>query len=200
MSQQLPQFQTPNSYFLQPLHSSWHFTTVNNSATRRCTSTFRQYTFNLLSMPTLAVLEAVLDIFAVHKSELTVSDFILTLLEDSKLQTHLCTLVLVKESSTIITALSQHSHSADSVFAWANGVLKKKYIESIKELTTNKERHFNASHASAQALDGFHIEDMGLKMKALAPDLWNILHDIVENTRGSIADIIKNGIVLWMRC
>ena len=57
-------------------------------------------------MPTLAALEAVLDIFAVHKSKLTVSDFILTLLEDSKLQTHLCTLALVKESSAIITALS----------------------------------------------------------------------------------------------
>ena len=135
MSQQLPQFQTPNSYFLQPLHSGWHFTTVNNSATRRCTSAFRQYTSNLLSMPTSAALEAILDIFAVHKSKLTVSDFILTLLEDSKLQTHLCTLVLVKESSAIITALSRHSRSADSVFAWANGVVKKKYIESIKELT-----------------------------------------------------------------
>ena len=47
--------------------------------------TFRQYTSNLLSMPTSAALEAILDIFAVHKSKLTVSDFILTLLEDSKL-------------------------------------------------------------------------------------------------------------------
>ena len=108
-------------------------------------------------MPTLAVLEAILDIFAVHKSELTVSDFILTLLEDSKLQTHLCTLVLVKESSAIITALSRHSRSADSVFAWANGVVEKKYIESIKELTANEEWHFNAGHASAQALNDFRI-------------------------------------------
>jgi hypothetical protein len=31
--------------------------------------------------------------------------------------------------------------SADLVFAWANGVVKKKYIESIKELTTNEEWH-----------------------------------------------------------
>jgi hypothetical protein len=147
----------------------------SNSATRRCTSALRQYIFNLLSMPTSAALEAVLDIFVVHKSELTVSDFILTLLEDSKLQTHLCTLVLVKESSAIITALSRHSCSADSVFTWANGVVKKKYIESIKELTANEECHFNASHASPQALNDFRIEDMGLKMKDLAPDLWNIL-------------------------
>ena len=53
--------------------------------------------------------------------------------------------------------------------------MKKKYIDSIKELTYNEDWHFNASHASAKDLEDFHIEDMALNMKMLAPDLWNIL-------------------------
>jgi hypothetical protein len=28
-------FQTPNSYFLQPLHGGWHITTVNKAATHK---------------------------------------------------------------------------------------------------------------------------------------------------------------------
>jgi hypothetical protein len=94
-------------------------------------------------------LQVVLDIFACH-SELTISDFILTLLGDSNLKTHPCTLTLVKDMSNIITALSRHSHSAGSAFAWANDIVKKKYTESIKELTCNEDWHFNASHASAE--------------------------------------------------
>ena len=129
-------------------------------------------------------LQAVLDIFACH-SELTISDFILTLLGDSNLKTHPCTLMLVKNMSNIITALSRHSHSAGSAFAWANDIVKKKYIESIKELTRNEDWHFNASHASAQDLDDFHIEDMALKMKSLAPDLWNILGLLLSSDQRS---------------
>jgi hypothetical protein len=87
--------------------------------------------------------------------------------------------------SNIITALSRHSHSAGSAFAWANDIVKKKHIESIKELTRNEDWHFNASHASAQDLDDFRIEDMALKMKSLAPDLWNILGLLLSSDQRS---------------
>ncbi|KAF8220284.1 hypothetical protein L208DRAFT_1541865 [Tricholoma matsutake] len=119
--------------------------------------------------------QAVIDIFDVHTSELTLAQFILTLLEDSSFKTHPCTLALTKDTDNIITALSQHPDSTGSISTWANNIVKKKYLESIKELTCNKDWHFNASHASAEDLDDFRIEDMAHQMKILAPDLWNIL-------------------------
>jgi hypothetical protein len=125
-----------------------------------------------MATPVVA-LQALIDIFTLHASDLTIAEFVLALLEDSNLETHPCTQTLVKYSPNIIAALSRHS--ASSVFTWANDIVKKKYAESIKELTHNEEWHFNASHASAQDLDDFRIEEMALKMKMLAPDLWNIL-------------------------
>jgi hypothetical protein len=123
----------------------------------------------------IAPLQAAIDIFDPLASEFTVSEFVLTLLKDPSLETHPCTLTLVKDASNIITALSRHSHSATSVFTWANEIVKKRYLDSIKELTCNEEWHFNASHASAKDLEDFRIEDMAIKMKILAPELWDIL-------------------------
>ena len=104
--------------------------------------------------------QAIINIFNIHTSELTLAQFILTLLEDSSLKTHPCTLALTKVTDNIITALSQHPDSTGSIFTWANNIVKKKYLESIKELTRNKDWHFNSSHASAGDLDDFRIEDM----------------------------------------
>ena len=64
---------------------------------------------------------------------------------------------------------------ATTVFTWANEIVKKRYLDSIKELTCNEEWHFNASHASAKDLEDFRIKDMAIKMKILAPELWDIL-------------------------
>jgi hypothetical protein len=89
----------------------------------------------------IMTLQAVIDFFNPLVSELTVSEFILALLEDPSLETHPCTLTLVKDAGNIITALSRHSHSARSVFTWANELMKKKYIDSIKELTRNEDWH-----------------------------------------------------------
>jgi hypothetical protein len=83
--------------------------------------------------------QAVVDIFDVHASELTLAQFILPLLElDSSLKTHPCTLALTKDTENIITALSRHPDSTESIFTWANNIVKK-YLESIKELTHNKD-------------------------------------------------------------
>ena len=122
-----------------------------------------------------AQLQAIIDIFNSLGSELTVSESVLALLDDPTLETHPCTLALVKDAGNIITALLQPLHCTSSVFTWANKIVKKRYINSIKELTCNEDWHFNASHASAVNLEDFHIEDMALKMKSLAPDLWDIL-------------------------
>ena len=137
----------------------------------------------------IAPLQAAIDIFDPLASEFTVSEFVLTLLKDPSLETHPCTLTLVKDASNIITALSQHSHLASSVFTWANKIMKKRYLDSIKDLTHNEEWHFNASHASAKDLEGFCIEDMTINMKILAPELWDILGLLLSGDQRSQTEL-----------
>jgi hypothetical protein len=59
----------------------------------------------MIMIPPLQV-QAVIDFFNPLGSELTVSEFILALLKDPSLETHPCTLILVKDAGNIITALS----------------------------------------------------------------------------------------------
>lgn len=83
----------------------------------------------------IAPLQTVINVFNPLVSELTVSEFVLALLEDPSLETHPCTPSLVKDAGNIITALSRHSYSTSWAFTWANEIVKKRYIDSIKELT-----------------------------------------------------------------
>ena len=68
-----------------------------------------------------AAFQAVIDIFNVHASDLTLAQFILALLKDSSLKTHPCTLVLIKDTDNIITALSRHDSTASgSTFTFSS--------------------------------------------------------------------------------
>lgn len=112
---------------------------------------------------------------ALQTSGITMSDYIFILLEHPKLQEHPCTVNLVNNTAEIIMALSNHPYSKDSAFNWAATTMRKKYSETIKSLIACEEWHFNASHACAKQLEDFWIEDMAMKMKELAPDLWLML-------------------------
>ncbi|KAJ7817699.1 hypothetical protein B0H14DRAFT_2228986, partial [Mycena olivaceomarginata] len=106
----------------------------------------------------------------------TASDFVITLLERESYRDHTCTTSLVDKTPEIIDLFSKHPGSAQSTFAWARKAIQKKTAESIKLLTANRDWHFDASHASAQQLEDFQIEEMAQQMKRMAPDLWNLLH------------------------
>jgi hypothetical protein len=110
----------------------------------------------------------------------TASDFVLTLLERKSLQDHHCTTSLLDNAERIIEAFSQNSHSAPSVYAWARKAIQKRTTESVKVLTANHDWHFDAEHAIAADLEDFKIEQMAAKMKALAPDLWNLLQILLS--------------------
>lgn len=120
---------------------------------------------------------AALDIISVAfgASGLSVSDYLITLLETRALDEHPCTVNLVNNTDKILSAFLHHPYSKDSAFDWATTIMRKTYSESIRNLISSEEWHFNASHASAKQLEEFRIEDMALKMKELAPDLWFIL-------------------------
>jgi hypothetical protein len=106
----------------------------------------------------------------------TVSDFVLTLLERNSLQNHPCTTSLVGNAERIIEAFARNTQSALSTYAWARKTIQKQTVESIKILTANDDWHFNAGNASAADLEDFKIEKMAVDMKRLAPDLWNLLY------------------------
>lgn len=120
---------------------------------------------------------------ALKTSKLTAAEFVLTLLEDCSLQNHPCTVNLACNAENIISAFSAHSLSAKSTFAWASSLIKTRYTESIKALVQNDNFRFNASHASAQNLEDFRIEDMAGQMKELAPDLWDVLDLLLSADR-----------------
>jgi len=58
-------------------------------------------------------------------SGLSVSDYIVILLEQPKLWEHSCTVNLVNNATKIITALSSHPYSKDSAFNWAAMTVRK---------------------------------------------------------------------------
>jgi hypothetical protein len=105
---------------------------------------------------------------------------VLTLLERKSLQDHHCTTSLLDNAERIIEAFSQNSQSAPSVYAWARKAIQKRTTESVKVLTANHDWHFDAEHAIAADLEDFKIEQMAAKMKALAPDLWNLLQILLS--------------------
>ena len=120
---------------------------------------------------------------ALQISGLSVSDYVVILLEQPKLQEHPCTVNLVNNATKIIMALSTHLYSKDSAFNWAAMTMRKKYSDAIKRLISCEEWHFNASHASAKQLEDFQIEEMAVKMKELAPDLWLMLDVLLMGNR-----------------
>jgi len=137
--------------------------------------------------------QAALDIISVafQSSGLSVSNYVITLLEHQMLEEHPCTVDLINNADKIIEAFSYHPRSRSSAFNWAAATMKKKYSESIKSLISNEEWHFNASHASAKQLEDFRIEDMALKMKELAPDLWLMLDILLMGTRIPLPELLS---------
>ena len=142
-----------------------------------------------ISCSALATLEVV---SAAFDSTLSLSDYIVALLEHPSLNRHRCTLNLINETDRILEAFSHHANSKDHTFEWASTTMKKKYSESIKLLASREEWQFNAGNASAKELESFRIEDMATDMKNLAPDLWVLLDLLLlgewQRLRGREAD------------
>jgi hypothetical protein len=60
--------------------------------------------------------------------------------------------------------------------AWAHGKIKTEYAQLIRDLADKDNGwHFSAANTSAKQLQDFRIEDMAARMKALAPELWDLL-------------------------
>ena len=144
-----------------------------------------------ISHSALAALEA---ISAKFDSSISLSDYIVALLEYPSLQKHQCTLNLIQNTDKILQAFACHSSSKDHVFAWASTTMKEMYSKSIKLLVSGEEWQFNLSKTSAKELEGFRIEDMAADMKTLAPELWMLLDLLLlgdwRQSRKEDADVV----------
>jgi hypothetical protein len=83
---------------------------------------------------------------------------------------------LIDQTDEILLPFYEHHKSSKSTLAWANDLVKSRYVESVQELAKKENGwHFGTLQASAKKLQEFWIEDMAQKMEDLAPELWDLL-------------------------
>jgi hypothetical protein len=111
---------------------------------------------------------------------------VLSLLRETKYQTHPCTEDLIQHTAEIFDAFLDHPKSSKSAFSWAHGIMKKKYANNIRELSHKDNGwHFGALKTSEEQLNNFRIEDMARDMAHLAPELWDLLGLMLSANRNA---------------
>ncbi|KAK7032885.1 hypothetical protein R3P38DRAFT_2618776 [Favolaschia claudopus] len=121
---------------------------------------------------------------------LSIPTFIISILRHSSFIGHSAVEDLVCHSNDIFNAFLDHPRTSDSILAWANGKIKLKYAQHIRDLADKDNGwHFSATNTSAKQLLQFRIEDMAAQMKRLAPDLWDLVGILLSASHQSDADI-----------
>jgi hypothetical protein len=127
-------------------------------------------------------LQAALESLETHN--VTISQLVLSLLRDPRLHNQVAVDNLVSHTTEILTALEVHPHTSKETLKWASNLMKARYASSIRELTRKEHGwHFSALRASAKQLEDFRIEDMAEKMRNLAPELWDMLGEVLSADR-----------------
>ncbi|KAK6984414.1 hypothetical protein R3P38DRAFT_3452552 [Favolaschia claudopus] len=123
-----------------------------------------------------------------NNQRLSIPTFIISILRHSSFIGHSAVEDLVCHSNDIFNAFLDHPRTSDSILAWANGKIKLKYAQHIRDLADKDNGwHFSATNTSAKQLLQFRIEDMAAQMKRLAPDLWDLV--LLSASHQSDADI-----------
>jgi hypothetical protein len=107
---------------------------------------------------------------------LSIPGFIISILRHPSFTDHSAVENLVNHSDDVLDAFLDHPRTARSTLAWAHGKIKTEYAQLIRDLADKDNGwHFSAANTSAKQLQDFRIEDMAARMKALAPELWDLL-------------------------
>jgi hypothetical protein len=111
---------------------------------------------------------------------------VLSLLRETKYQTHPRTEDLIQHTAEIFGAFLDHPKSSKSAFSWANDIMKKKYANDVRELSHKDNGwHFGALKTSEEQLTNFQIEDMAHDMARLAPEpLWQQWRQCLYHGKG----------------
>ncbi|KAJ8591097.1 hypothetical protein M405DRAFT_932356 [Rhizopogon salebrosus TDB-379] len=109
-----------------------------------------------------------------ERSNVTASQFVLSLLTCRQLDNHHVVKDLVAHSADILTAFLQHP---SKVFTHsAHKLLQEQYITDVRKISSeNAGWHFGASNATTKQLEDFSIEEMAEEMENSAPELWSLL-------------------------
>ena len=84
---------------------------------------------------------------------------VLSLLRETKYQTHPCTENLIQHTAEMFDAFLDHPKSSKSAFSWAHDIMKRKYANDIRELSHKDNGwHFRALKTSEEQLTDFWIE------------------------------------------
>ncbi|KAJ6561335.1 hypothetical protein B0H10DRAFT_2239968 [Mycena sp. CBHHK59/15] len=113
--------------------------------------------------------------------QLTIPGFVVSILRHPAFSDHPAVGDLLNHSDEVLNAFLDHPRTYRSTLAWANGIIKLKYAELIRNLADNW--HFSAANTSAEQLQNFRIEDMAARMKTLAPELWDMLGLLLSANR-----------------
>lgn len=124
----------------------------------------------MLAAQTTAILDALL------VQNISVSDFLLHLLDSPYFSRHPSTVELAKRTPEIIAAFFRHPTSSSLALAWAHKTIKYVYSKAIANLSRKENGwHFSALHASAKQLTTFNINKMADEMYRLEPELWELV-------------------------
>ncbi|KII90676.1 hypothetical protein PLICRDRAFT_174059 [Plicaturopsis crispa FD-325 SS-3] len=114
------------------------------------------------------------------ENNLSVSELLLGLLEDKSFENHPSYRDVAESHDEIQAALLCSKKTAELALSWAHTTMKRKYTESVQELSDKGSGwHFGAINASAAELEAFRIEEMAKKMEGQAPELWDLLDTLL---------------------
>ncbi|KAF8214387.1 hypothetical protein K438DRAFT_2149740 [Mycena galopus ATCC 62051] len=108
--------------------------------------------------------------------QLPLSQFLVSLLAHTAFVDHAAVNDLLSHTDEVLGALLDHPKSSESVLHWANSLIKGQYAQAIKDLVDKENGwHFVPTRAAMEKLEVFRIEDMARDMKAIAPQLWDLI-------------------------
>ncbi|KAF8152227.1 hypothetical protein B0H34DRAFT_821021 [Crassisporium funariophilum] len=124
----------------------------------------------------------------------TISNVLMELLSDTKYQSHPMVTDLCAHADQLCAVLQFASTTASwgknqDNGQWAFNYVKRKYKDEIRKLVVDiPEFKFSAVHASAEQIDEFKVDEMADKIKDVAPNLWDILGELLESPRKTKVD------------
>jgi len=102
----------------------------------------KQHTF-IDTLATLTQLREVIE--SLEKQNVTTSSFMLSLLQDNRLQDQPCAQDLIDQADEILQAFYEHPKSSKSTLTWASDLIKSQYAASVRELAKKENGwHFGA--------------------------------------------------------
>ncbi|KAJ6467052.1 hypothetical protein C8R47DRAFT_990556 [Mycena vitilis] len=126
-----------------------------------------------------------------NNQRLTIPGFVVSILRHSSFSQHPAVLDLLDHSTDVLDAFLGHPQTFQSTLAWANGIVKARYTQDIRDLADKDSGwHFSAANTSAKQLETFRIEDMAAKMKTMAPELWDLFGLLLTANRRAADDVL----------